>query len=232
MKRLTLALVGTFLLAGSAACADPDSSILITGHKPLEGSLEEVDTDDDGIPDLAFVTDCSRPEQIGEGVIIQDLFINLAEVETTGFSLGLLMENRLSNSATYAPIGEDQNHRIDQNHIEIQGYEIVFDSDDRGFNDLESDGELRYEATGLLPTDGSLWAEIVLFYPSEVGAWRTAFDIASGGQSNAIVPTFAEVQVVGRTVGGSNAESNRLTLPVQICDGCARTSTPICVAVD
>ena len=55
-----------------------------------------------------------------------------------------------------APIGESQNHRIDQNHIEIQGYELTFDKDDTGFNRLGTDGEVRYEATGIVPTDGTL----------------------------------------------------------------------------
>lgn len=221
MKWLSLLLLGTVLIAGSA-CADPEASLLVTGHVPLEGTLEE-----DG-----SITGCEIPNTFGDNIIAQDLFINLADAENTGFSLGLLMENQLVDSAQYAPIGEDGNHRINQNHIEVQGYEVVFDSDDRGFNTLGTDGEVRYEATGIVPTDGIFWANVVLFYPNEVAAWRNAFEIAAEGQSNAIVPTFAEIQVVGRTTGGEKVTSNRLTMPVQICDGCARTSTPICVGLE
>jgi hypothetical protein len=43
------------------------------------------------------------------------------------------------------------------------------------------------------------------------------------------VPTFLEVQVVGKTVGGDKVQSNVLTVPVQVCDDCSRSSTPICV---
>jgi len=221
MRPLTIALLGTLMLAGSA-CADPEASLLVTGHTPLEGSLE-----DDGT-----ITSCEVPDTIGDTTLVQSLFINLAQHDNVPFSLGLLMENQLADSSQYAPIGEDSNDRIDQNHIEIQGYELTFDSDDDGFNTLGSDGEVRYEATGIVPTDGVLWAEVVLFFPNEIDAWRNAFEIAAGGQSNAIVPTFAEVQVVGRTTGGEKVTSNRLTMPLQVCDGCARSSTPICVAVE
>jgi hypothetical protein len=222
MKRLSYLLLGSVLFFGSA-CADPDISILVTGHAPLEGSLDS---------ETGEITGCAIPETIGEGVYFSDLFINLADAEVTGFALGLLMENQLVDSSSYAPIGEAQNHRLNQNHIEIQGYEVVFDSGELGFSDLGSGGDIRYEATGILPTDGTLWAGVVLFYPNEVDAWRSAFSKASGGQGNAIVPTFAEVQVVGRTVGGANVESNKLTIPIQVCDGCARSSTPICVVVE
>ncbi len=219
MKRLSVLFLGSILFVGSA-CADPDSSILVTGHAPLVGTVDD---------ETGLLEDCKIPDQIGEGVYFQDLFINLADAEDTGFALGLLMENQLVNSASYAPIGESQNHRINQNHIEVQGYEVVFDSGEAGFDTLGSNGDIRYEATGILPTDGTLWAGVVLFYPNEVGDWRNAFNIAAGGQGNAIVPTFAEVQVVGRTVGGANVESNKLTIPIQVCDGCARSSTPLCV---
>jgi hypothetical protein len=220
MKRLTLLLLGSVLIAGSA-CADPDISILITGHAPLEGTLDE---------ETGLITDCTIPEQIGEGIYYSDVFINLADASGTGFALGILMENQLVDSSSYAPIGEDQNQRLNQNHIEIQGYEMTFDSGESGFNTLGSSGDIRYEATGILPTDGTLWAGVVLFYPNEVSDWQDAFQIASGGQSSAIVPTFAEFQVKGRTVGGSNVESNKLTIPIQVCDGCSRPSTPLCVA--
>lgn len=222
MKRLTLALLGTVLVIGSA-CADPGADILVTGHVPMEGTLDE---------ESGLITDCSMPTEIGDTLLAQDVFINLEEIESagTGFTLGLLMENRLDNSATYAPIGEDKNQRLDQNHIEIQTYEVVFDSS--GFDNLGSGGDIAYEATGILPTDGTLYAGVTLFYPNEIPDWRNAFAIAAGGAGGAIVPTFAEVQVRGRTIGGSKVQSNRLTIPIQVCDGCARSSTPICVATE
>lgn len=221
MKRTTLILLGATLLIGSG-CANPDPAILVTAHVPLEGS----EGDEPGT-----VADCTRPEEIGSGIISQDVFINLAEIEAAGvpFTLGLLMQNRLINSAQYAPIGEDQNQRLDQNHIEIQGYEVNLGSD---FSGLGSSGDLRYEATGILPTDGTLWAGVALFYPNELADWRAAFNARSANQSNAIVPAFAEVQVVGETIGGTKVESNMLTIPIQICDGCARTTTAICVISD
>lgn len=221
MKPLALALLGSVLVIGSA-CADPTADILVTGHVPLEGSLDE---------ETGAVTDCAIPSEIGDTLLAQDLFINLEEIESagTGFTLGLLMENRLDNSSTYAPIGEDRNQRLDQNHIEIQTYEVVFDD---SFSGIGSGGELAYEATGILPTDGTLYAGVVLFYPNEVADWRNAFSIAAGGQGGAIVPTFAEVQIKGRTIGGTKVSSNRLTIPIQVCDGCARSSTPICVVAE
>ena len=224
MTRLTLALAGTLLLAGSA-CADPGASLIVTGHQLMEGSADE---------ETGEISGCEIPTSIGEGTRSHDVFINLADAANTGFTLGLLMENRLDDSSDYAPIGESQNMRLDQNAIEIQAYAVNFDSGDSGFNTLgaDADGEIRYESTGIVPTEGVLYSQLVLFYPNEAAEWRDAFSIAAQGQSNAIVSTFAEVQVLGRTIGGAKVESNLLTLPIQICDGCARQTTPICVAVE
>lgn len=220
MQRLSLLVLVAISLT-TAACADPDSSIIVTGHQMMEGSMG-----DNGLEG------CEVPSAIGEGQRSMDIVINLADPVTVaaGFQLGLLMENRLTDSSSYAPIGERQNMRINQNEIEVQAVEVTFDS--RGLNTLGSDGELRYDSTGILPTDGNLYMTLPLFFPAEIAEWRDAFAIASGNQSNAIVSGFAEVQVKGRTVGGSKVESNLLTIPVQLCDGCERPSTPICIATE
>lgn len=219
MRKLPFYALAAVTLAASA-CADPDSSILVTGHQFMEGSGDGEDVV------------CEMPAVIGEGLSSMDVVINLADPTTVreGFRLGLLMENRLTDSSSYAPIGERQNMRTNQNAIEIQAVEVTFDSN--GFDLLGSNGALRYESTGILPSDGALYLPVPLFYPAEIGEWRDAFSVASGGQSNAIVSAFAEVQVKGRTVGGSKVESNRLTIPVQMCDGCERPSTPLCVATE
>lgn len=221
MKRVMI--IAAAVALSATACAEPDPSILVTGHVPLSGSADEE----------GGVTDCSAPGSLSDVELVSgSVFVNLEEVEAAGvpFSIGLLMENRLVDSSTYRPIGYDQNQRLNMNHIEIQGYEGTFDSGTSGFSNLGDGGQLRFESTGILQTDGALWVGLELFYPNEISRWREAFDIASGGQGNAIVPTFLEVQVLGETVGGSKAQSNVLTVPVQICDGCSRASTPICVA--
>ncbi len=223
MKRSTLFAIGALALV-TTACAEPEPEIIASAHIPLTGSEGE---------DPGTVTDCQPPGGIEDNeIIFQSLFINLADFEEANapMQLGLMMENRLIDSSTYSPSGHDQNQRNNQNWIEVQGYEITFEGD--GFTDTlgpDSNGELRVEATGLIPTDGSLWVGLELFYPNELRDWKDAFQIASGGQGNAIVPTFAEVQVVGETVGGSKVQSNILTVPIQVCNGCSRRSTPICV---
>lgn len=225
MKRTTIAVFGAVALM-SAACAEPEPSILVTGHVPLIGSEEE-----------GVVTGCAAPGSISDiEVSYGSVIINLQELDDANapFQLGLLLENRLVDSSTYSAIGHDQNQRLDQNHIEIQGYEVTFDSDREGFGSLgpDKDGALRYESTGLVTTDGALWVGVELFYPFEIENWQSAFQIASDGDGSAIVPTFAEVQVVGETVGGGNVKSNILTIPIQVCDGCNLPSTPICVATE
>jgi hypothetical protein len=220
MKRsmLFVALGAVALMA--SACAEPEPELLITAHVPLEGS-----SGDEG-----EVTGCTAPDSIeGVNVIYQSLFINLDDFQegNAPMQLGIMMENRLIDSSSYEPIGHDQNQRSNQNHIEVQGYELTFT--ESGFDSLGDGGVVRTEATGLVPTDGSLWVGLDLFYPYERGPWNDAYASAGGG-GGAIVPTFAELQVLGETVGGANVKSNILTVPIQVCKGCSRPSTPICVA--
>ena len=221
MKRILVALMGASIFLGASACADPETSIIVTGHKPLEGTEEELE---DG---SVIVTDCQAPTTLTGGITFYNVFVNLSDpvTESFGFELGFLMENRLVDSSSYAPIGHDDNQRLDQNHIEVQGYEFNFDG---GIS--VGGGDLRLESTGLLTTDGQLFSRVLLISPEDVNEWRASHSAASGGQDNAIVPTFIEAQVKGRTVGGDKVESNILTIPVEVCDGCNRPSTPICVA--
>lgn len=222
MKRTALLAISTVALIGSA-CAEPEPSLLLTGHIPLVGAtVEEGEIDFSG---------CEPPGSIDDVELVSgSVFINLAEVEDSGagFSIGLLMENRLQDSSSYAPIGHDQNQRLNQNHVEVQSYEVTFDGDSTGFSNLGDGGALSYPSSGLVTTDGALWVQLELFRASEIGAWQDAFAAAAGDRDNAIVPTFAEIQVRGETVGGQNVRSNILTMPIQICDGCSQGSTPIC----
>lgn len=225
MKR-TLYLVGAVALLGSA-CAEPDPSLLLTGHVPQVGaSIEEGVLDTSG---------CTAPGSVDDVEISNHaIFINLAEVEDSGegFQIGLLLENRLIDSSSYSPSGFEENQRLNQNHVEIQSYQVTFDSDAAGFSGLGDGGQLEYPSSGLVTTDSALWVSLELFRASEISVWREAFQKAADNRENAIVPSFAEIQVRGETIGGDNVRSNILTMPIQICDGCSQPSTPICVVTD
>ena len=121
---------------------------------------------------------------------------------------------------------------IHQNHIEVQSYQVTFDSEASGFSGLGDGGQLEYPSSGLVTTDGALWVSLELFRASEISAWRAAFETAAQGRENAIVPSFAEIQVRGETIGGDNVRSNILTMPIQICDGCSQPSTSLCVVTN
>lgn len=220
-RTLLFPLVACALLG--SACAEPDPALLISAHIPALGSLDE---------EAGVVTDCAGPTSIEDVEIFSStLFINLDELEAagTGFFVGLLVENRLEDSSVYSPSGFDRNQRLNQNHIEVQSYEVTFE--DTGFGELGADanGELSYPSSGLVTTDGTLWVPLELFRRSEIEQWAEAFQRA-GGSSGAIVPTFAEIQVRGETIGGTNVRSNILTMPISVCTDCSQLSTPLCVA--
>jgi len=222
MKRTNLIALAALALVGSA-CAEPDPALLVTGHVPALGSLDE---------ETGAVSDCAGPTSIDDIEIFSStLFINLGELEDAGngFFVGLVVENRLVDSSTYSPSGFDRNQRLNQNHIEVQSYEVTFD--DPGFENLgdQTNGELSYPSSGIVTTDGTLWVPLELFRRSEISpAWTEAFARA-GGEPGAIVPTFAEIQVRGKTIGGTRVRSNILTMPISVCADCSQSSTPLCV---
>lgn len=228
MKRLTLAALAAMSFAATG-CAEPEPSLLMTGHVYGTGSIDE---------ESGRLTGCTFPTTLADiEFFSQSLFVNLADFDDGGlyrefgapFAVGLVMENRLVDSSDYAPIGHDQNLRLDQNAIQIQGYNVTFDS--AGFSNLGSGGELVYDASYVVPTDGGVYVALDLFFANEFQTWSDAF-AGAGGSSGVIVPTFAEIQAVGETVGGTKVESNVISMPIQVCDGCNRATTSTCVAVE
>ncbi len=223
---------------GTVGCAEPEPSLIVTAHVPLVGSVEDVEVpvpngEEGETVTVERLTGCVAPGGIDEvEVSYHSVLVNLAETEGNGFGIGLLMENRLVDSSAYSPSGFDQNQRLDQNYIEVQEYIIKFD--DTGFDNLGDGGEIAVPSSGLVPTDGALWVNIPLFRgtASEQQAWEAAHGeaaTAGGGSESSIVPTFAEIQIIGETVGGQRVRSNILTMPVEVCNGCNYLSTPTCV---
>src|SRR5690606_11449493 len=90
-------ILGLGLLAvTSIGCAEADPALLLTGHIPLIGSVSGDDLS------------CERPSSIDDvELVVSSVFINLEEVEDIGFSLGLLLENRLVDSSSYSSSGYD-----------------------------------------------------------------------------------------------------------------------------
>ena len=158
--------------------------------------------------------------------------INLNELGTTGqpfgrvnqFVFGATVVNRLQKSDTYSPIGDGVNLRTDQNIVQINSFTVEFPSSDNlaGLDALDT--EIFYVAQ--VESDGSKsGAAISVIDPTTIANWKTVFGAVSGGQGAAIVPAKINLQAFGTTIGGQEVESNILEIPIQVCTGCAITTT-------
>lgn len=226
MKSTRTMMLGCLLAASAltaTGCVEEDASLLMWGHIIQTGTEDE-----------AGEVTCEIPAGEGDASLISGhLFVDLAEIEADGqapasdpgiFYANLALVNRLGESGELNPIGNDQNLRIDQNWVELSGLEFEFEP--AAFEALNG----TYDFTALVPSgDGFLHAAVPLIQPADlIQRWRPAFQAASNGQANAIVPALVTIKAVGETLGGEDVESNAITLPIDICDGCGQASTPYC----
>lgn len=223
MKRTMLGLI----LAGAAlstACVDADPSLLLTAPTLASCSVDEE----------AGTVGCEYGGR-GDATRAADvLTVNLDGLATgqapggngpNTYTMGVALSNRLIGSDDYAPIGEGQNLRVDQNVVIVESFEFTFptDSNQPGVDSLDS--EFRYSVevdTG----DGSSGAAVNLVDASNIATWKAVFGGLTGGNKSAIVPAVINVQALGRTIGGQEVESNIVSVPLSVCLGCAYPNSP------
>lgn len=209
----------TVLVISACACVDADPTMLLTAPIFATCSVAEDDT-------FVCVVD---PE--GDRVV-EVPKINLAQLSSSGQPYGAIndfsfvggVSNRLRPSDDYAPIGERENLRIDQNIIVLDSYTVEFPSDDNlpGLSAL--DRKVQYITE--VDTSGAKSGTIIsLVDPTTITAWKDVFTSVAGGQANAIVPAKVDIQVFGTTIGGEEVESNIISVPLQVCTGCQLSST-------
>ncbi len=220
MNRIGIA-AGILLALSTSACVDADATLLLKGPVFAQCALDETT----GGVSCQYVGDDAAG-------VAEVLTVNLGDLDQGQapggapniFTIGVAMTNRLLASDTYAPIGEQNNLRIDQNPIIIDSFQISFppDSNLGGVDSL--DNEYRY-VVDVPSGDSSAGAAVRLVDATTVTAWKTIFGGLAGGNAAAIVPALVNVQAFGTTVGGQAVESNIVGIPLNVCLGCTYTST-------
>lgn len=224
MKRIGFALV-IAAAAGSSACVDADASILLTA--PVLANCE--------IDEEAGTSSCTYGGRDEATRLADVLTVNINELSSTGqapfgngantFTFGVALQNRLLGSDDYSPIGEEQNLRIDQNIAIIDTFSLTFPSDSNQAGVDALDTEFKYSVE-VETSDSSSGAAVALVSASNAALWKQVFTSVTGGNNAAIVPAVVEVQALGKTIGGQDVESNIVSIPLNICLGCAYGNTP------
>lgn len=218
------------LAIASAGCVDSDFSLLLDGPIQFEGEVEE-DT-----------ISCSVETTVGGGdsgadnVLSDGMIVNLQDIEAAGqlgqtpsevpgrFQILTSVGNRLQASDSYSPIGFDQNQRLNQNVVMLDRVEVSFpeDQNQAGFPALETIRPL----TGIVGTEDAAFVFVTVFDRTTLNAWRAVVQGLSDG--SVLIPAVVEIQTFGVTSAGDEVESNRLRVPLQVCDGCSEPSTQLC----
>lgn len=219
MKRFGIA-AGMLLALSTSACVEADATLLLRG--PVYAACTESETS--GIS-------CSFEGDDPAGVA-EVLTVNLSDIargqspagRANIFTMAVTLENRLLGSDTYAPIGEQNNLRVDQNSIVIDSFKITFppDSNLGGVDSLDT--EYRY-VVDVKSSGSKAGAAVRLVDATTVTAWKAVFGGLTGGNADAIVPALVNVQAFGTTVGGQEVESNIVGVPINVCLGCTYSSS-------
>ncbi len=219
MKRIGLA-AGMLLALSTSACVDADASLFMKG--PVFASCSESDSGGIG---CVF----EGEDAVGIAEVLTVNLGDLADGQAPGgspniFTIAVSLKNRLIGSDTYAPIGEQNNLRVDQNSVILDSFQISFPSDSNlgGVDSLDT--EYRYVAS--VDTGGSSsGAAVRLVDATTVQAWKAVFGGLAGNQAAAIVPAMVNLQAFGTTIGGQEVESNIVGIPINVCLGCTYRSS-------
>lgn len=232
MKRIGLLGLALASLT-SAACVDADASLLLTGPVIFGASI----TEDEG--EISAVS-CTVSDDGSKAW--SRLQINLNEIKESGqstgrmglnmtpsvFEMSVLLKNRLVASDAYAPIGEGQNLRLDQNLIQVERVAFRFPegSNQAGFQALDKEFDFIVSVDSGGGVAGT-WVPIIT--AADLRNWEQVVGAVTGGMGNAVVPGAVEIQVFGRTTSGTEIESNLITVPFDVCLNCTIASTPRCL---
>jgi hypothetical protein len=220
MKRIGLA-AGMLFALSTSACVEADATLLMRG--PVLASCTDSETtgisctfEGEDAPGLASVLSVNLGDlAVGQGpTFVPNIF-----------TVPVSLKNRLLASDAYAPIGEQNNLRVDQNPIVIDSFQISFPSDSNlgGVDGLDS--EYRY-VVDVPSGDSSSGAAVRLVDATTIAAWKAVFGGLAGGNAAAIVPVLVNIQAFGTTLGGQEVESNIVGIPINVCLGCTYPSTP------
>lgn len=218
MKRSLVLIAVMFSFVG---CADPAPSLAIKGHVFFLGG-KVVEPDEDSPTFGLDYSACQGQSFDGDHTIATGLF---ADVSVGVPSHAIVMRNRLVNTEEYAPIGKDEELRTDSNIIQLQEVVVTFDPDGP-YDNVGDDGVVTVPHSTLVLTGADFHLGGKFVTPDIRRQLEQATEAASGGNADAQVPSFADVQAFGRTLGGDDVESNILTVPFTFCAGCIGVPDP------
>lgn len=215
---------------GLVSCAEPEPSILINAHVFQTGA-EVAEPDEEGVCAPPKFGDCAAVNFEDDGVFASRLF---ADVSLTPPQVAITMKNQLVNTETFAQLGEDNNLRRDTNSILLEKLVATF-SPSGPLKNIGDGGRIEIPLGTLLKSEGNLHlsSKLALFQDAE--AIKAAVKAIAG---DGYVVTSVDLQYFGKTLAGNEVVSNVITIPIELCHGCATppttcnpftAATPICI---
>jgi hypothetical protein len=236
MKRHILGL-SVCLFAGLPliGCAEDENSMVIAAHPFLSGSLEEEEGE-------APKVTCQFQDEFGGTVSAGSMAINLSELgdrrvpfpgvpdfsNQQHFLVNVDLQNSLTPTTNYRNLGEAAELRTEANQVEVRSFAFSFEADDNTFSLDSLDKEV--PTTRIVYPGGILHSSntVIDTATADVEAWRSVVSGITGNDPSAIGPAVLTIQATGVLQGGEEIVSNRLKMPVEICDGCQKSTTSFC----
>lgn len=245
-----LALIaGSTLALGGVGCVEESPSILLNGSFALTGTVENAGTEAEPVQ----VLNCGElPSDVSSGNFWSKGQINIAELKECGQYCGFAAaygpggqrntftfiagaSNLLPDSRSVGGPSGAPNTTLDQNNIWIKEAVITFPSElntffvggaDIPFPTIET---TRLMSAYLGSGGGSYFGGLdIIGSAGELanfeGFLREVLNIRTEP-----VTFIAELQLRGKTQGGTKVESNKVQFPIDICVNCEMAVTPICI---
>ncbi len=251
---------GLLCLTTAAACVDEQPSMLLEGSLHLDGTLEKGDTEKGvpaslncksivggatgaksffarGQVDLAQIKRAGGQDAPGAGTLV----VNGSFGRQNQFNFVGGFYNRLPNSGSVGAQsggggGGFQNMNLDSNGIQTSGAVVRYLSENNTFQtaagEVQFPGfeEFRYFSASLSSENG--WAGLpipILDGAGEIAIFENFLKNELGNPAGP-VSFMVEIQIKGKSIAGTEVESNIIRYPLDICVDCNMQSTPTCVA--
>ncbi len=219
MKRILLSLI-TLSAVGIVGCAEPEPSILINAHVFRTGA-ELGDFDEmTGTCEPPSFDSCAAASFDDENTIATRLF---ADVSKTAPQVATTMKNQLINTETLAQLGEDNNLRRDTNAIQLESLSVTF-SPSGPLKNIGDGGRIEVPIGTLLRSESQLHLSTKLALFKDAEALKAAVK-SIAGEDGGFVVTSVDLQYFGKTLAGNEVVSNIITMPIELCHGCAAEPT-------
>lgn len=250
---------GLLCLTTAVACVDEQPSMLLEGSLHLDGTLEKGDAATGVPPTLTCKSivggatgvkslfargqvDLAQIKRPGgqDSSATGSLIVNGSYGRQNQFNFIGGFYNRLPNSGSVGAQsggggGGFQNMNLDSNGIQTSGAIVRFLSDSNTFQTTAGEvkfpgfEEFRYFSASLSSENG--WAGLpipILDGAGEIAIFENFLKNELGNPAGP-VSFMVEIQIKGKSIAGTEVESNIIRFPLDICVDCNMPSTPTCV---